>query len=233
NPELESVIQLLKRKGAIAIKLVSGSKGVGFYKISFKNNKFFLNDEELLSDEFIRFLDNLDGYILTEYILAHTDIRKVYSASPNAIRVGVFNDNGPPEIFGAFIRFGTKKSGLIEHAIAGGVFCGINIKDGTLFKPKRYHGEQTIDCPNHPDTGIAIKGKIPHWEHIKNIIQDIGNYVPQLKYIGYDIVITEHGFKILEINSHQSLTNMQPFYPLLQNDKIKNFFVSLNHKKNI
>lgn len=224
DSNINSVVNLLESKGALAIKLISGSKGEGFYKVSYNNNKFYINDNVISDVEFNKFLLSLDGYLVTEYIMAHQNIRAVYPNTPNALRVGVLNNNGTAKVFGAFIRYGTEKSGMIEHAYAGGVFSGVNIIDGSQFNPKQYQGEKTIDVSRHPDTGAIIKGKVPHWELIKEVIEKIGSYVPQLKYMGFDIIITDNGFKILEINSHQSLVNMQVYYPIKKDKEIMGFF---------
>lgn len=230
NADIESVIKLLKSQKALALKLISGSKGIGFYKISFLNNEFYINDKEVSLETFINFLEKLDGYIVTEYIVAHKNLREVYSSTPNAVRIGVLNTNGVTRIFGAFIRYGTKRTGMVDHAIAGGVFCGVNVDNGIIFDPKIYKGEEVIECPYHPDTGVPIQGEVPHWDLIKNKISEIGTYIPQIKYMGYDIVVTDNGFKILEINSHQSLVNMQSFYPLKKDKELVDFFKGISKR---
>lgn len=221
---IESIIYLLQEKGALALKLISGSRGVGFYKISYTNKMFYINQEESTQDQIVELLMSSERYLVTEYLVAHNDIRKSYPITPNALRLGVLNDKGNTDIFGAFIRFGTESSGLIEHAYAGGVFCGVDVLDGTLFNPKKYVGQKIVDIKEHPNTKVLIEGKIPHWDMIKDTVSEIGKYLPQLKYMGFDIIITDNGFKILEINSHQDLTNMQFYYPVTKNIELKSFF---------
>lgn len=57
----------------------------------------------------------------------------------------------------------------------------------------------------HPDTGVRIEGIVPNWELMKKGITDICRFMPELEYLGFDIAITDDGFKIIEINIHQDL----------------------------
>ena len=57
----------------------------------------------------------------------------------------------------------------------------------------------------HPDTKEKIDGILPNWELVKQKITEIEKYIPGLRWAGYDIAVTQDGFKIIEINSHQGL----------------------------
>ena len=74
-------------------------------------------------------------------------------------------------------------------------------------------------CPTHPDTGVPVEGTLPHWEEMKAEIEKICAYLSPLEYLGFDIVITEDGFRILEINTHQDL-HKYPYYP----QEVKDYF---------
>jgi hypothetical protein len=171
-----------------------------------------------------QFLSKLDQYAITEYIHAHQDILKFYKESPNALRLEILHDNNmTPEIVCAFIRIGTKKSGMVDNVRAGGMCAGINIETGELFKPVIFFNKMPKEQKIHPDTGIKIEGeKIPSWYFIKERICEIFTSYPQLLFFGLDIVVTEKGFKIIEINSHPDSTQM--YYPVMKNEKLKKFF---------
>jgi hypothetical protein len=49
----------------------------------------------------------------------------------------------------------------------------------------------------------------------------------EVRFLGFDIVITEDGFKILEINSHQDISTFQCYYPLLVDNAASPFFNGL------
>ena len=80
---------------------------------------------------------------------------------------------------------------------------------------------EIIACSVHPDSGIAIEGIVPNWGKIKAGILEISQYIFPLEYLGFDVVITEDSFTILEINTHQDL-HRYPYY----DKKIHEYFTS-------
>lgn len=62
-----------------------------------------------------------------------------------------------------------------------------------------------VEIEEHPDTGTVLKGYLPNWELVKRGVIEVSKMMPQLEYLGYDIAITDDGFKILEINIHQDI----------------------------
>ena len=78
----------------------------------------------------------------------------------------------------------------------------------------------------HPDTGISWEGqKLPNWEYCKEGINRICKQLSSLDYLGLDIIITEDGIKLCEINSHPDLDYAQLIgKPALSNPDVRRFF---------
>ena len=115
NANIEGIIQLLLTDGNLAVKRLGGSLGEGFYRLTYNNGDFYINTNKACIQQVVELLSNLRGYLVTEYIIAHKDIRKVYDVTPNTLRVLVIKDRGKKaQITGGFMRFGTKESGLLE-----------------------------------------------------------------------------------------------------------------------
>lgn len=227
NVDIESIINILKENKTLALKLLAGSTGDGFYKLACKNKKFYINSKEATLDELKNLLENSQGYLVTEYINSHEDIRKIYDVTPNTLRVQVIKDkNKKPRITGCFIRFGTKKSGVLETSSAGSIFAGIDIESGVIFNPNTLQKNKPVSMSVHPDTSENIEIELPRWEEVKQKVYEISNYVPSLEYLGFDIVITDNGFKILEINSLTSTTVLSYYFPFFENRYCKEFFLS-------
>lgn len=225
---IEDVLDLLKEEGVLALKLCSGSHGVGFYKISYANNKFFIDDKEINYTNLAEFLNTLNGYLVTEYISSHNQFKRIYSESTNTVRVMVINEDGvSPKIVNSFIRFGTSLTGSVDNAAQGGITAIVDINTGKYFNAKVKEGNRIVDCPKHPDTKVNIEGIIPNWQLVKDKLIEISYYLPGLKYMGFDIAITEDSFKIIEINSHQDIKLYQYYYPLLKKNEVSNFFNNL------
>src|SRR5699024_7916439 len=212
--EVLSILKLLKQKQNLAVKLIDGSLGKGFDKVSYSNGVYLINSKVVTEEEITTFLLNLENYIVTEYLISHQRIRNIFSETANNLRVMLVNDKdqSEPEITGAFIKFGTKKSGMIDHVWAGGIFCKVDLKDGEFSSSKTIQDNKFINVKNHPDTDMPIKGVIPNWLTIKTTLLQISNYIPQVRYMGFDIIITDDSFKIIDINSHQGINLMQVYY---------------------
>ena len=223
NNEIISVLHLKKR---LAVKRIAGSFGEGFYCISTKNNKYYVNDTELTLDELDNFFDSLRQYIITEHFFPHESFCKLSNGAVNCFRYLVGRLNGKMIPIERYIRFGTKKSRFVENYAAGGVLCFVNNK-GEFFE-----GNILIDGENHiikthPDNGEKLEGKLPLWDEVAEALQKIDKAFPNLKYLGIDFVFTnENKVKILEINSLTSLDALQMKKSLLESEA-KDFFVQL------
>jgi len=229
----DDVINLAKAKGFLAIKLLSGSGGFGFIKLSFLNNKFFMNNKMIadkdLKNKINRWIDMKGGgYLITEYIKPHPELHRIWAETPNTVRIMVVRGkNENPKIANAYIRFGTKDSGVIDNTHAGGVTCHIDINTGCFSDGKIINNAIIKDSPFHPDTKILVEGCIPQWKIICDEVLRISNYLPEIIYFGYDIAVTEGGFKIIEINSHQGINFVQRNIPIFQNELCRDFFKDL------
>ena len=92
---------------------------------------YFANGEKFNKDEFKTFLLSLDDYIITEFVEMHPDLKKINPESVNTIRVTVINEHGNDTIIPfAFMRIGTKRSGVVDNVAKGGMVCKIDVKTG-------------------------------------------------------------------------------------------------------
>lgn len=226
NSDIDGIIDLIKRDGDLALKLLAGSLGAGFYRLTYKNDNFYVNTKETSLTELKKIIESLKGYLVTEYITSHKEIRKIYDVTPNTLRVQVIRDkNKNPEVIGSHIRFGTKKSGVLETPTAGGIIAKVNISNGYVSEANIILNSELESLENHPDSGSSFKFNLPMWDFIVEKIYLICDYVPQLNYLGFDIIITESGFKIIEINSLSALRALPYYYPFFKNDYCREFFI--------
>ncbi len=229
----EDLIILLKEKKFLAAKLMAGSLGQGFYKLSYDGEKYYKSNDDISEEDLWKLFNDWKNmksgsYLITEYLHSHCDLAKIWSEAPNKLRVMVIREKNKPAILGgAFFSFGTSKTGVIDNASVGGVVCSVDLQTGELSRPVILENKKLVPLEYHPDTGVRVSGILPHWELITKTIIAISEYIPQIKYMGYDIVITEEGFKILEINSHQGYTFLQYYCPAFKNPLVADFFTEL------
>ena len=235
---VQGLVSLLKEKNHLAAKLYTGAQAQGFYKLSYTNNQFFINnklhDEKEVCDLISKWLKmGSGGYLITEYLFANHELSKIWGESPNTLRIMVINeDNQSPRIASAFFRFGTKKTGILDNLMRGGVLCNVNIETGSFFDGRIMDNNQMIECKYHPDSNVLIGGSLPFWSLIREKIIQISSYISQVRYLGFDVIITDTGFKIIEINSHQAVICHQHYGPILNNTIAKDFFRRLINEKN-
>lgn len=77
-----------------------------------------------------------------------------------------------------------------------------------------------VDYTVHPANGQPIKGRVPHWEKIVQMIDHLCRYIPQIEYMGMDIKITPDGFKIIKVLDLPPFSKMFIMSPIT-NDYLK------------
>ena len=225
-PEL---LRLLREKGVLALKQTEGSHGAGFYKLAYTDGAYLVNGREKSESEMLAFLGSLKRYYnVSEYVVMHPELRRIYDGAACTVRVMVINRTGlDPVIENAYFRIGTKSTGFTDNIGSGGIFAYADEKTGRFGRAEVIRKHIITPCPTHPDTGADIDGVFPHWEEVCRVIRDISLHLKPIEYMGFDVVLTEKGFKILEINTHQDLHR----YPTYNENVHKWFMHKLEMKK--
>ena len=189
------------------MKQSAGEHGDGFFKISYRDGKYYINHDESSREEIIARLRSLKRfYNVTEFLSMHDDLRHIYPGSVNTIRVMVLNPTGcDPYIANAYMRIGTGSTKMTDNIGYGGVFAKVDIDTGRYYGAERLQNHVIVPCPRHPDTDVLIEGTLPDWDNVKKTLTDICNYFGQLEYLGFDVALSSEGVKILEINKYQDL----------------------------
>lgn len=203
----DGIFRLLRQEKLLALKPSAGTHGDGFYRMEYADGKYFINGNEMTEDGIIAMIDGFKSiYIITEYLFMHRELKKIYPHSVNTIRVAVVNQSAyEPKIMQTYMRIGSSKSGFTDNVGYGGICAKIDIPTGRYYCAEQLKDHVFTPCPIHPDTGVEIEGVVPNWELMKKGIIDICRFMPELEYLGFDIAITDDGFKIIEINIHQDL----------------------------
>lgn len=232
--DYESILRLAREHGVLALKPDEGSHGEGFNKLAWDGTAFTLNGAPATEEQVCSILrDPKNQYLITEYIQMHPQLKAIYPASVNTIRVTVFKQDGRTPVIGnAYMRIGSSRTGFVDNLAAGGICAAVDIETG------RYGGATILDgvnqgnllpCPIHPDTGVAIEGVLPNWELAKEQILGIAAAIPQLEYFGFDVAITEHGIKLPEINRFPDFPRIDRITPELMDYLL----CKLEHKKRV
>ena len=218
----EAILKIIEMH-SIAAKACKGGHGAGFLKLEKQKESYYVNNKLVSKSEMLETIKGLDNYIITEYMYPHSVFIDLCGKDAyTVIRVLVaFDKNEGPQITSANIRLGCKAAGVVT-GYAGCIYAGVDLEDGTLFHPLYRpfdHEYKHVACENHPDTGKKISGvRVPNFDSFKKIVKNISAYVPFTPYLMMDVIPTEKGFSVLEINSHGQPITMEPYYPFRKNN---------------
>ena len=229
---------LLNRQGTLAMKPNSGtSGGLGFIKLEMKDGAIFENNKSIGMDRFCEIRDNVRNYIITEYCHQHHDLARIWPNSECTLRVIMCKDPWKDRFALttwtcaiSYARFGTSTNGGASNLSSGGVGVGFDFETGKYhdlaIRYKRFtpDGEWKIDC--HPDTKVEWHNtSLPNWDYCRQKINDLCQHISSLDYLGLDIIITEDGMKLCEINSHPAMDYEQVMCgPVLKTPAKRAFF---------
>jgi len=120
--------------------------------------------------------------------------------SVNTVRVySVVDGKGGVHILKAVLRAGVGDS-IVDNYHSGGVIYPVNVRHGFIEGPGIQRGnEQSVFV--HPGTSKIMLGfAIPHWAELLSTVEEMATALPQVRYIGWDLAITQSGVELIEAN---------------------------------
>lgn len=176
-----------------------------FFSFASKHNRFFVKPAdgyfgigayiaECDSEEKTRALfEEMKGknILIEELIKQHPELRKFNESSVNSFRVVTFlrADNTPVLIDGAAIRIGRKGKNA-DNFHHHGIGAKIDLETGIVCT--KGIDRDGIRYVIHPDSGAQIVGfKVPHWDEIVAMVKKAAMEVPEVRYVGWDVAITD------------------------------------------
>jgi len=207
----------------------SGS-GEGVFFLRQDDEGLRLNGSRITLEKACTLISKLDRYLATEFVEQASYTRNIYPGSTNTLRILSLWDErkGEPFIAALAHRFGSKRTGLTDHYHGGygGLSASIDLQTSTLGKAAtQSSNNQLVWVSTHPDSGQPIEGVvIPGLTKcIEGLLQAAGHF-PFCPLIGWDVVITESGYRVLEANTQPALTALQVHEPLLKDPRNRQFF---------
>lgn len=245
------ILNLLKEKKCLIIKPNSStSGGEGVMKVEwlrclqqsdnqkFEQDRVRINNKELISEaEFQERIKNLGNNIVTEYAHQHKDLQKIWPDSECTLRIIMVklpetNLYCKPKwkCIVSFARFGTSISGGTSNLSSGGIGVGIDFQTGKLnsigLRQVEYSQNNQDGCKEHPDTHVVWKDIVlPNWDYVRDNLYKVCDHYGSLSHLGFDVIITEKGFVLCEINSKPALNVGQVLCePLLASEENRRYF---------
>lgn len=184
----------LKGKDEIIAKPIDGSSGRGIKK--YKKSDFENHSEFYLK------LRNSGTGIAEEVVIQHAELNKINPSSVNTVRIVTLNGTKKFGIVYAAIRIGQNGTDM-DNVDCGGMACPINLETGKISACGADKKGNVYDF--HPESGVKLIGfKIPFFSEAKEICMEAAKKIPEMKYIAWDVAITEQGPVFIEGNSFPS-----------------------------
>ena len=211
--QVKNVRTLLKNKGDFVVKPARGSGGGGILvadgtdenglrkasgkRMSWPEVSFHFNN--ILSGMYSLGGDGSDTAIIEERLHPHSIFKTLAFSGVPDVRVIVFR--GIPLM--AMLRLPTSESDGKANLHTGGVGAGVDLATGVT----TYAVQHNQLIKEHPDFLTPLGGlQLPGWEEVLSLSTDIAAAVPQLGYVGVDIVIDEtRGPTLLELNARPGI----------------------------
>ena len=190
----EELYSLYRNEQALIGKPLEGSSGQGI-------RKYTADDWKDGSEAFLRRLKQDGIGILEEIVVQHPKMASLCPTSVNTCRITTLMGDKQQGIVYAFLRIGNGK--VMDNVDCGGMAARIDLNSGKLLTVGA--DKQGNTFIKHPITNTSIIGfQIPFWEEAKAMCLTAANKIPEMRYIAWDVAITENGPTFIEGNSFPS-----------------------------
>jgi hypothetical protein len=213
----------------VVLKPIIGCEGFGVTFLQYTEAGFLLNGQAASKAEIESVVERLDHYFITDLVVQHEYAAGLYPRTTNTIRLLTLwdYDLDRPFLAASVQRIGTARSYPVDNFKTGlgglcacidpetGILaCGVYRSDAGLIEP----------LDQHPETGNPIKGvQVPNWKETVADILRFSTRMPYLPLIGWDVVMTQDGYKIIETNPGSGLFVIQATMPLLADQRVRRF----------
>lgn len=208
--DINKAMDILKEVKSVYFKPISVGKGIGIFRIDYKNNNFYIDFEKRSEKEIKETFEVKDNYFLSNRIKQALYLDNIYDKTSNTIRLITASDEKGVKILFAVQRIGTKDTIPVDNGSRGGLVAKINLKTGKLSAAKSIHNNN--EYIKHPDSNNKIEGvQIPNWDSIKKQMIEVTEKLPQFKFIAWDLLPTDKGVFVIEANSSSGVNIIQVF----------------------
>lgn len=193
----ELIYAFFSKHKDIIIKPVSGDSGRGI--------KIIHNSNELTCEEIDRIIAEHRSDIAEQVLYNHRKMNELNPLSLNTMRVITVRSKEHLDILFAGVRYGAKGC-EIDNISTGGYIAPIDIATGAICGES--HTKKTF-ATNNAKTESYVGFQIPMWDHLYDYLYSLTAVVPQMKYMAWDIAITNDGFVVIEGNHSSGNTVTQ------------------------
>lgn len=227
----EDLLRLLERKRRLVIKPTTGGGGGHVVILEPRADGAagaVWNGEPQTAERLRERLRSSRDRLVMEFVEQAPYAREIHPGSANTIRVLCLwnDDEKAPFVARAVHRFGSPATGVVDNITQGGLDALVDLDTGRLGPGARMTPQGRPEFhDHHPDTGARIEGvQVPRWRETVAALLAVHSKYPELPYVGWDVLMTDDGFKLLEGNNMSGLWMFQVHGPLLAEPRVRRFF---------
>ncbi|MDD3336677.1 MAG: sugar-transfer associated ATP-grasp domain-containing protein [Eubacteriales bacterium] len=184
---------LAKHEDVIA-KPLEGSSGVGIERFT---QECWTGRET----EFLKELVDKQIGIVEERVIQHPEMMRMCPTSVNTIRIATLLGDKKQGIVYAFLRIGN--GNVMDNVDQGGMAARVDLASGKLLTVGADKAGNTFT--EHPITHTPIIGfTVPYFQEACDMCLKAAQKVPQMRFVAWDVAITEKGPVFIEGNSFPS-----------------------------
>lgn len=194
----EGVLELIKEKGELTL---APANGVSASTLAYHDESFWFDDKKLTAEGLIERLCMFNSTVVIKEKVRTSEI--VDNGVLNLIVFNEFGDN--PVIGDAFFVFDEYERKPVRT---------VEQRKTDSLEEEDVDDDRYRDIKAEPadEKNGTWRGKpIPHWDEIKDVINRLCVFVPQLEFFAAQIVINEDGFKISSMLNQPEYPTCKPF----------------------
>lgn len=155
-------------------------------------------EHEDLQAWYSRLLEQYHGrFIAEELIVQKEAMAKLHPSSVNTVRVPTIRLDDQVLIVNPFLRVG-QGGKHVDNGGAGGIICALDAQTGHTFAAADEMGHRFV---THPQTAQVLDDfQVPDWEDAKKLVRELAAVVPDNRYTGWDLALTQNGWVLVEAN---------------------------------
>lgn len=148
--------------------------------------------------------------LVEEVISQHKDLSKLYNKSVNSLRMFTFYDGYESHFLQAVLKLGN--GGFVDNFSSGGMYCFVDL-DGKVITPAIDQSDNIYS--KHPLTNQDILGfEVPYFKEAIELVKNASTVVSEVKYVGWDVAITDNGPVLIEGNCYPGIFQIKPSFGL-------------------
>lgn len=141
------------------------------------------------------------AYLIEEIVKQHPIMDTLSASSVNTIRIITILNGENVTLVAGCVRM-SRNGNVVDNFNSGGLSGILNINTGKIVTDGYDKFRSTFK--KHPDTGTIINGfEVPMWDDVVNLVVEAAKVVPQIRYVGWDVAISnKYGPLLIEGNSY-------------------------------